>query len=196
MASTPADKQECWRRHFAAQELGDPVPREEYLFRFCERPPTQEPVFDIQVLPTLPEIEQIVLSLKKHRASGPDCVTADLLQVAPVAASRQLYPILFKSTLMVQEPVEFRGGNLICLAKRAGAALQCKDFRSILLASVPAKIQHRHLRSRLLPLLGQHGHPTQAGAKAGISVEPISLLAKSFQAAHSQETIAVGNHLL
>ncbi|CAE7805943.1 unnamed protein product [Symbiodinium microadriaticum] len=189
LADTPAAKQECWRRHFAAQELGDKVEHEEYLRRFHDRPITEGPVFDADVLPTLPEIEQIILGLKKHKAPGPDCVTADLLQVAPVAASRQLFPVLLKTTLMIQEPVEFRGGSLICLAKRAGAALQCKDFRSILLASVPAKIQHRHLRSKLLPLLDRHGHPTQAGAKAGISIEPISLLARSFQAAHQKRRL-------
>ncbi|OLP92715.1 hypothetical protein AK812_SmicGene25476 [Symbiodinium microadriaticum] len=189
LVTTPADKQECWRRHFAAQELGDEVDQQEYLRRFRSRSVEAPPVFDIAVLPTVSEIEQIILGLKKHRAPGPDCVTADLLQAAPVAASRQLYPVLLKSTLMVQEPVEFRGGSLICLAKRAGAALQCKDFRSILLASVPAKIQHRHLRSRLLPLLEQHGHPTQAGAKAGISVEPVSLLARSFQAVHHKRRL-------
>ena len=189
LVTTPAAKQECWRRHFAAQELGDKVEHEEYLRRFHDRPATESPVFDVDVLPTLPEVEQIILGLKKHKASGPDCVTADLLQVAPVAASRQLFPVLLKTNLMIQEPVEFRGGSLICLAKRAGAALQCKDFRSILLASVPAKIQHRHLRRKLLPLLDLHGHPTQAGAKAGISVEPISLLARSFQAAHQKRRL-------
>ncbi|CAE7878516.1 PETs, partial [Symbiodinium microadriaticum] len=187
LATTPEEKQECWRQHFASQELGEVVSDETYLDKFRHRPVTDTPVFDLEVVPSLPEVEQIILGLKKHKAPGPDSITADLLRTAPTAASRQLYPILLKSTLMIQEPVEFRGGNLICLAKKAGAALQCKDFRSILLASVPAKVQHRHLRGKLLPLLQQHGHPTQAGAKAGVGIEAISLLARSFQVAHQKK---------
>ncbi|CAE7695610.1 unnamed protein product [Symbiodinium sp. CCMP2456] len=185
-AQTPTDRLELWRSHFASQELGEAVSSAEYLARFRSRPPRDSFVFDANVLPSLRDTEQVILGLHRHKAAGPDGITADLLRASPGAASRQLLPILLKSALMLQEPVEFRGGNLICLAKRAGAALRRQDFRSILLAAVPAKVQHRLLRGKLLPVLAAQGHPTQAGARPGVGLETVSLLARSFQAVHQQ----------
>ena len=86
-----------------------------------------------------------------------------------------------KSVLSLREPVEFRGGNLFCLAKRVGASLKCEHYRSILISGVPAKIFHRYVRGLLVPLHAAAKSPLQLGALGGIGIEAISLTARSFQ---------------
>ena len=136
----------------------------------------------LSVLPSLVELEQVVLQTSRAKAPGPDGITGDLLRLGPVQAAAELYPVLVKTTLSLCEPIEFRGGMLHCLAKRAGASLHCKHFRSIMLSSTPGKLYHRLLRNKMVPLLASNGHATQAGTMPGISIETISLVARTFQA--------------
>ena len=182
-AATPAEKAECWRAHFASQEAGIAATGEEYLNHFAE---TQvlPATFEAHSLPTLSAIEDIVINLKTHKAAGPDGLTADLLKLCPQAAARKLLPVLTKTTLALREPVEFRGGTLICLAKRVGASLQCSHYRSILLASIPAKVYHRHLRNLLVPLHSADKAALQLGALGGIGIEAVALAARTFQLQH------------
>ena len=182
LAVTASEKTECWRQHFGDQEAGEAVDASQYLAAYCEQRPCKAVEFDPQVVPSLFELEQTILGLKRAKAPGPDGVTSDMLRLVPAQAARKLLPIVAKSALAVCEPIAWRGGSLHCLAKKAGAALQCKQFRSILLASSPGKVWHRATRNRLVPLLQQHGHATQAGSVAGISIEAISLLVRTYQA--------------
>ena len=75
----------------------------------------------------------------------------------------------------------WRGGHLICLAKKAGANYTCDAFRSILLASIPGKAYHRTLRARLIPALCHTSSDLQAGSKPGISTDGIAAAARAYQ---------------
>ncbi|CAE7409934.1 unnamed protein product [Symbiodinium sp. CCMP2456] len=182
LAVTQEEKTEGWRQHFSAQEAGEPMDSVGYLATLQDRLSRDVVPFDINDVPSLFEIEQIIMGLKKAKAPGPDGITSDLLRLWPVHSARHLFPILVKSSISVCEPLAFRGGSLHCLAKKAGAALRCQQFRSILLASTPGKILHRATRNRLIPLLQAHGSPTQAGTVPGVGIEAISLLVRTFQA--------------
>ena len=176
-ATTPAEKAEAWRTYFGEQESDE----QGYLQAFHSRAQKVVP-FDLSAMPSLAELEQVVLQTNRAKAPGPDGITGDLLRLGPVQAAAQLYPVIAKTTLSLCEPIEFRGGILHCLAKRAGASLHCKHFRSIMLSSTPGKLYHRLLRNRLVPLLESHGHATQAGTVPGVGIETISLVARTFQA--------------
>ena len=67
-----------------------------------------------------------------------------------------------------------RGGHLMVLAKKALAAVECQDFRSILLASIAGKVQHRLLRQQLAPYL-------EATSLPGASTESLILYARTLQ---------------
>ncbi|OLP84483.1 hypothetical protein AK812_SmicGene34646 [Symbiodinium microadriaticum] len=171
-----------WRQHFATQEAGELVTSEQYVSDFSRySKPARVAVFDLEVLPTLAEVERLILGLKRGRAPGPDSVTTETLQVQPVLTARQLLPVLLKSSMGLREPLTFRGGDLVCLAKRAGATLRCQDYRSILVSSIPGKIHHRKLRSQLTKLLEGYRQPLQSGALPGEGIEVIAIAAKTFQ---------------
>ncbi|CAE7236658.1 unnamed protein product, partial [Symbiodinium necroappetens] len=177
-----ADKLEVWRGHFARQEAGVKVSGDQYLEAWSSyRKPSEVPVFDLQVVPTRGEVESLMLGLNRGRAAGPDSITSELLQVHVPTTSRQLLPIMLKASLGLREPLCFRGGELYCLAKRAGAMFCCKDFRSILVSSVPGKLFHRTLRRQLAEVLAETRPPLQCGTLPGEGIETISLAGRTYQ---------------
>ncbi|CAE7870248.1 unnamed protein product [Symbiodinium necroappetens] len=114
------------------------------------------------------------------KAAGGDGITGELLRADVVRAARQLLPVIMKSALRAREPVTFRGGGLVLLAKRASSMLTCDNYRSILISSVPAKVYHRCLREQLQPTFQAHRAAFQGGVLPGQGIELISLAAKTF----------------
>ena len=156
---TPQDRAERWRAFFGDQEAGFPATDQQYVAHLQELPMLQ--------MRTLLELEHITQGLNTGKAAGLDCVSGELLQVHVPTTLRQFFPVCLKASLSIREPCQFRGGELICLAKKAGAALHCSGFRSILISSVPGKILHRSLRTRLLDVLSGYRPQLQAGAMPG-----------------------------
>ena len=182
------ERMQRWTQHFAKQEGGKIVPAFEYDQEVLWQAPHPDdvPAFDIHCVPTLLDIEQDVLRLRNGKAAGPDLITADLLKLNVPNNSRRLLPVFTKAALACREPIVFKGGCLITLAKKAHASLQCADFRSIILSSVPGKLLHRSLRRRLLQPLSEIAFPLQAGALPGASPEILALYLTAFQRwAHS-----------
>ena len=182
LVTTSEDRAERWRSFFGDQEAGFPATDQDYVVHMREGPRLQSThVFDIGAVPTLPELENVTQALHTRKAAGLDCISGELLQVHVPTTMRQLFPVCLKACLALREPSQFRGGELICLAKKAGAALHCTGFRSILISSVPGKVLHRTMRSRLLDVLAHFRPPLQAGAMPGEGIEYISLAAQCFQ---------------
>ncbi|CAE7219920.1 Pol, partial [Symbiodinium sp. CCMP2456] len=184
LARDPEAKAARWIEHFGAQEAGQVVAVEDYPGA-CRVSPFRadgrSSQFDLATLPTLSEVEQQLVSLPPRKASGPDAITAEALRVCPTVAAQLLYPLFLKVSLSLQEPTPWRGGHLMCLAKRASALFDCEAFRSILLASIPAKLLHRIWRSRLAPHLEAVRGDLQAGQLPGIGVDSVALAVKTYQ---------------
>ena len=98
-----------------------------------------------------------------------------------MSSARVLVPVYAKASLSLQEVLEFRGGALVPLAKRASAIMTCDRFRSILVSSLPGKVYHRQLRTLVMPALQLCRGDTQAGAVPGIATESISRVARTFR---------------
>ncbi|OLQ12746.1 hypothetical protein AK812_SmicGene3341 [Symbiodinium microadriaticum] len=71
-----ADREACWRGHFAEQEAGTTVTAEQYVSALQHRHVPQG-VFDICVVPTLAQAEQVILRLQNGKAAGADQITAE-----------------------------------------------------------------------------------------------------------------------
>ena len=156
LATSRYDREQRWRDHFAAQESGtmvDAAGFQELVAANDAGRGGQPPCFDSRMLPSLPSLESIVLGLKRAKATGADGISAELLRIAPLDSARRLVALHLKCVLPLREPVEFKGGSLMTLAKRASAAFGCNKYRSILLSSVPGKVFHRELRDKLSPAL-------------------------------------------
>ncbi|CAE7621754.1 unnamed protein product [Symbiodinium sp. CCMP2456] len=184
LATSSEARNERWRAFFAEQEAGEVLTEAEYSAFFSSPDiPVQQgyTAFSVIALPTLGEIETAILSLKFGKASGPDGVTAEVLRAAPQATALFAYPLFLKAALSAREPIEWRGGNLIALAKKASKALECSGYRSILLASVVGKIHHKVIRGKLEPRLQHFKSGLQAGTAKGIGVDTVALAVKAFR---------------
>ena len=179
IAQSTEQRAAAWISHFAAQEAGLQVDDAAYVAAF-DRAQLQKRHLDLRMIPTLPSVEAHILSAKTAKAAGPDGITAELLRLDAPIVARQLVPIFLKASLYVREPITFRGGDLMCLAKKAGQALSCDAYRSILISSVPGKLYHRSLRDSLKPLLLDTQPTFQAGVAAGQGIEGIALAVRSF----------------
>ena len=180
-AVTSADRAEAWRTHFASQESGSLASPDSYtstLQRLKECAPAVP--FDLSALPTLCKAEQVVLALRHDKAAGPDRLTGETLRLHVPTTTRQLFPVLAKTVLRVREPALWRGGELFVLAKRAGAALTCDAFRSIMVTSVAGKVMHKCLRDTLKPALLAHQPALQGGVRPGLGIETPILAVKTF----------------
>ena len=175
---TAEDRVQRWRQHFSDQEAGVPVDADEYCRRVAHAETTRgrkAVPLDSGLLPSLLTLENAILDLKRAKAAGPDGLTAELLKVAPAEAARQLFALHLKCVLTVREPIEYKGGALVTIAKKAAAAFGCNQHRSILVSSVPGKLFHRSLRNRLAPVISQVGPDLHGGIRAGVGVDTISL---------------------
>ena len=174
-----------WRDHFASQESGEQTAAEAYsaaVLAADQRKHAQGAVcFDPYLLPSLADIEQDVLSLKRAKAAGQDGITAELLRMQPLLAARHLVGLQTKSILSLREPVEWKGGSLFTLAKKASAVFRCDKHRSILLSSIPGKLFHRGIRAKIMPSLLENVTDLHGGVKSGIGVDTISLSVTCFQ---------------
>eukprot|EP00439_Symbiodinium_sp_Y106_P030523 s7223_g3.t1 len=182
-AQTPEDKTERWRAHFAGQEAGRVVTSQGYCAAFADPDIPVLPhgaVFDRRCLPTLAEVESQLVALHHNKAAGADGLTAEVYRLSPSGAALSMFPLFLKACLQVREPVEWRGGCLVALAKKAAAALHCDNFRSILMASTMGKVYHRIVRTKLLPSLDAYKGPLQAGTSRGIGVDTVALMVRSF----------------
>ena len=184
LAKTPLEKTRRWTEFFQEQEGGCQVPAGAYKEAYAH--PTipvlpAGPVFSIAALPTLGELEQQLLSAKLGKACGPDALTAEVFRVAPARLARFAFPLHLKVALGAREPTEWRGGFLMCLAKKAANALHCSSFRSILLANVIAKTHHRLLRDKLTPAFKEYKLELQSGQLPGTGVDSLILLVRTYQ---------------
>ena len=185
LAVSGAQRAQRWREHFAEQEAGLAVTAAEYTLNIAHtdaRRASRPVHFDPELLPSLADLEADILQLRRGKAAGPDGITAELFKVLPVQAARHFLELHLKSTLALQEPVEYKGGALIMtLAKKAAAVFRCDKHRSILLSSVPGKLFHRGIRARLAPALQRACPDLHGGIRGHIGVDTISLAVRCFQ---------------
>ncbi|CAE7894492.1 Upf1, partial [Symbiodinium microadriaticum] len=175
---------EAWRSHFSAQEEGNQVTDREYCEQFREQrlvAGSPRKVFDIRCLPTLVNVEQTLVQLPRARAAGYDGLTGELFRLHVPTAARALLAVYTKASMALYEPVEFRGGALLPLAKKASAALACDRFRSILISNVAGKVYHKQIRNMLVEPFRAVKGEMQAGALPGISTEAVAMVVRTFR---------------
>ena len=155
--------------HFNKLEAGWQVPYPELLHQChlrqreaCHETPLLVHLKDI---PTMIEMEQIVMKQKRGKAPGLDQVTAPVLQQAVRADPRSFYDLVMKSWLTAAEPLQYKGGIIHCIAKKSGSR-EVAAMRGITLLDSFAKCFHALVRKALLNWSLPKRMPTQFGGFA------------------------------
>ncbi|KAK2183596.1 hypothetical protein NP493_305g00028 [Ridgeia piscesae] len=117
------------------QNPPDITPAEEVLQINCERP-------------SKAEIEKAVHHMKRGKASGPDKIPAEAIKAGIETSTEILHDLFGKIWEQEEIPTEWKEGYLVKLPKK-GDMQDCKNYRVIMLLSVPGKVLNRVILDRL-----------------------------------------------
>ena len=131
-----------WVEHFAELEAGAIKPIDDFIaesfsHQECAIRPTE---WQSEDLPELWWIEEAIRKTKNNKATGVDNLPAELLKAAPAISAQVLLPILWKMTMRLEEPLQYKGGILRSLWKQKGSQQDCSNSRSILLIDQIGKV--------------------------------------------------------
>ena len=163
---------EEWRDFFARQEDGVKTTKAQ-LLELSSRP-AQFTGITWDQLPTLTDLEAAMRRTKGDKAYFEDNVPGEILHAAATVLARKGYPLLLKHFLLGQEPVLFKGGNLVQAYKHKGDTSQMSSYRSLLVSSTLGKVHHRLVRQQLAPYLQRYSEPLQLGGLPQRSVTQAS----------------------
>ena len=108
LASTRRERNDRWIRHFSAQEGGQVVTMAQYD-ETVQCPDItvlpRGPVFCMRDIPTLAELEQVILSLRPDKAAGPDGLTAEAFRADAARSARVLFPLSLKNCFRIKGTV-------------------------------------------------------------------------------------------
>lgn len=148
---------ERWRRHFGQMEGGQPTtPKElwqEHQDQLTRRPFTQLTTSD---LPTLQELEMQLRKAPIGKSCGLDAIPGELLHSACPHLATFLWPLLLKVASRIQEPLQWKGGQLVALHKGKHSPMECSSYRAILVSSALGKSMHGVFRARTMPNERRH----------------------------------------
>ena len=124
---------------------------------------------DLQKLSVFAETLAAVSSLKHNKATGPDGISAEILQSVSHAALRSMHEHICQVWQgLVPVPDEWKASYLVPLPKK-GDLTKCEKWRGILLTAVPSKVFARIVTGRLVRHFEQNQilPETQCGFQAG-----------------------------
>ena len=125
--------------------------------------PTEECLLNVTVNPpSKAEIERALKQLKYGKATSPDDIPPEALKTDPKTTSAMLHPLFLQIWETERVPTEWKNGYLVKLPKKGDLRL-CKNWRGIMLLSVPSKVFCRIILERLKHALDRKLRCEQAG---------------------------------
>ena len=142
-----------WIPYLSELEVGQEVSAED-LLRHCvdgqrlrqQSMPTAVP---LHALPSLQTVESALRKTQSGRATGLDRVPSETFHNFPVQMAAIYYHLVMKIFLWGQEPLQFKGGQMTMIPKKADMSLAA-NFRGILLLPSLAKRIHALAREQLI----------------------------------------------
>ena len=131
-----------WRDHFEellnrpAPSNPPDIPRASNILDInCERPDREE-------------MRKAISILKTGKAPGPDEIPAEAIKADVETFIAMLYDLIGKISDTDEIPIGWKEGYLVKIPKR-GDLQECKNYRGIMLLSVPGKVLNRIILERL-----------------------------------------------
>ena len=131
----------------------------------------QPPSDFIGQLPTLVDLERMLLRCQPHKAAGPDGIVPELCRYAAKHMSHFLAPLFLKQACYAVEPIHHKGGILFELYKGRGSMQDAASYRGILVSSHVAKALRNVYRHQALPFHLATSDPLQYGGTPGMGVD-------------------------
>ncbi|XP_065369063.1 uncharacterized protein LOC135961491 [Calliphora vicina] len=101
--------------------------------------------------PSLDEIMNAITSLKRNKSPGEDGISAEILQVDPMASAEIMHPYITEAWQSERFPNEWLKGTIVILPKK-GDLSDCNNWRGITLLNAIYKVMATIVNSRLKPV--------------------------------------------
>ena len=164
--SNRSDRDQVWLEHFGRQECGQILSLEAFAQQQPERLIVDSELeWQCAHVPCLGDLEDVLRGLPRHKAAGLDAIPGELLRAAPGPMSRALHPLITKSMLCLQQPLQWRGGLLFEAWKHQGSQSDVTSYRSLYVASVVGKTYHKLQRRMIQDQVEETLHEFHMGAK-------------------------------
>ena len=150
-AATAVDEQRLFRDHFVSLSAGEVTTFSATVtsntpartgFRYADE--------DMSVFPSRASVSVGLSTAKLRKAVGEAVVGAEGYRVSPKFSARLLHPLLCKSLINAEAPVQWKGSQLAALYKGKGPRTQLKSYRDVALGDPDAKLYGKVLRKFLL----------------------------------------------
>ena len=140
------------------------------------------------VCPSLPDVVHLFGRVKPGRAWGEDLLHPDLVRCFQQELGQLFHPLFVKALMALEEPVQWRGGNLVFFPKKHSPNHSCNAHREIAESSVPGKLLHRRRHALVMPGLLDIAAETQCGGSAGRATDVASHLLRQTVEDHRAPT--------
>eukprot|EP00435_Cladocopium_sp_Y103_P053323 s964_g17.t1 len=149
ICSTAEEALDRWVDFFCSMEGGQRIDaQQQRQLWITNLQKLQAKSFDYQVtdLPSLAALEAAFRQVTVGKATGPDHIPAEICCGQPARMAKGAFPLMLKTLLHGQEPLQHKGGRLVPIWKRKLDKTRCDAYRSILISSHVGKCVHRALR--------------------------------------------------
>ena len=195
LAASTAQISEAWRRHCQQLEAGEEVSRDQLLhWIYGTNTHRQWSTVQPDQIPSRVDLERHLRRMACSKAPGCDDIPSDICSLFPERVSRLLYPVLLKTALIQEEPVEYKGGRLIYAYKGKGSTTEPSNFRGLMLTSVLGKSIRSAFREKMLPeyraYTGQSYYSARQFGHVGQAAMALRLFARCGQMGGSSVAMA------
>ena len=177
---------EAWRLHCERLEAGEAVDRLQLLHwvHGTNHHRGEATVYPSQI-PSRVDLERHLRRMACSKARGCDQIPSDACHHLPASLSRLLYPLLLKESLLLEEPMEHKGGRLVYMYKGKGPLCDTASFRGLMITSVLGKSIRSSFREKVLPqyrsYTGDSYYSARQFGHVGQAAMALRLFAKSSQ---------------
>ena len=102
---------------------------------------------------TLLEVERHLQHAAVGKAVGCDLLPGELMRMAAPWMAEAIWPLVIKTALWADEPLQHKGGRLVVAYKGRGDHAQCSSHRALLVSSLLGKCLHNVWRARTQPFV-------------------------------------------
>ena len=168
--ATQADRDDVWLKFFGRQELGVTKSISEIIAT------PQQPVlideelnWSAEVLPSILEVEAALRRTPARKSPGLDGIPGEFLRTS-ASVARAVHPLMLKSTMLLRQPLQWRGGVLHAAWKGGGNRAKADTHRSLFVSSLLGKALHRLCKTKATGITESVLHGLHLGSKKGCPV--------------------------
>ena len=165
---TLVEEQALFRDHFIGLAAGRAVPFADLVAEGRPGRVAADGIAeDLSIIPSRPRLTTDIATAQLGKAIGESKIGAEGMRLCPAAAAGLLHPLVTKSLINAEAPLQWKGAQLATLFKGKGARSSLKSYRDVALGDPESKTYGKVLRRFLLRAIDRLNPELQFGSGLG-----------------------------